>query len=54
MDSVIVGLIVLTAAFFIGRRALGAVKSARAAKSGCATDCGCGESAGSAGDWSKS
>lgn len=54
MDSVIVALIVLTAVFFIGRRVMGAVKSARAAKNGCATDCGCGESAGSTGDWSKS
>jgi hypothetical protein len=54
MDSLIVGLIVLTAAFFIGRRILSAVRSARSAKAGCATDCGCGTSSPASSDWSKS
>lgn len=54
MDSIVVGLVVLTAAFFIGRRILGAVRSARASKAGCGSDCGCGTSSPAASDWSKS
>lgn len=54
MDGIIVGLIVLTAAFFIGRRVFVSVKAARNAKHGCATDCGCGTSAPGGTDWSKS
>ncbi len=53
MDSVIVGLIVLIAATFIGRRIYVSVKSARKAKEGC-SDCGCGTTGSAKTDWSKS
>ncbi|MEO7362290.1 MAG: FeoB-associated Cys-rich membrane protein [Gemmatimonadaceae bacterium] len=54
MDRIIVGLIVLTAVFFIGRRVYASVRAARSAKDGCASDCGCGTSASGGTDWSKS
>lgn len=55
MDSIVVGFVVLIAATFIGRRVFVAVRSARNAKAGCATDCGCGTTgAATGGDWSKS
>ncbi|HSU13928.1 MAG TPA: hypothetical protein VLK66_07520 [Longimicrobium sp.] len=47
LQTFIVGLIVLAAAFFIGRRAWRTVSAARAPKggsggTGCGSDCGCG------------
>lgn len=53
MDTILVVLIVLSAAAFIGRRIFVSVRSARRAKAGC-SDCGCGTGAGSETDWSKS
>ncbi|MEP6763376.1 MAG: FeoB-associated Cys-rich membrane protein [Gemmatimonadaceae bacterium] len=53
MDSIIVGLIVLVAATFIGRKIFASVKSARSAKEGC-SDCGCGTTSDAKTDWSKS
>lgn len=46
MDTLIVLLIVLFAAGFLGRRVARSWQTARAASSGCASDCGCGPSAG--------
>ncbi len=54
MDGVVVAAIVIIAATFIGRRIFLAVRSARSAKDGCASDCGCGTSSPSGSDWSKS
>ena len=45
LQTLVVGLIVLAAAFFIGRRAWRTVAAARAPKGGdggCGSDCGCG------------
>jgi len=53
-DGVVVVAIVLIAATFIGRRIFLAVRSARNAKAGCASDCGCGTSSPAGSDWSKS
>ena len=53
VNTIGVALIVLIAATFIGRRIWGSVQSARSAKAGC-SDCGCGTSGASEGDWSKS
>ncbi|MEP6836268.1 MAG: hypothetical protein ABJB74_22960 [Gemmatimonas sp.] len=54
MDSLVVALVVLVAAAFVARKIFAAVRSARNAKAGCATDCGCGSSTPSGTDWSKS
>lgn len=53
METIIVALVVLLAATFIGRRIFAAVRSARNAKAGC-SDCGCGTPTSSESDWSKS
>jgi hypothetical protein len=47
LQTLVVGLIVLAAAFFIGRRAWRTVAASRAPKGGggaggCGSDCGCG------------
>ncbi len=45
LQTLIAGVIVLAAAFFIGRRAWRTVSAARAPKggdAGCGGDCGCG------------
>ena len=47
LQTLVAGVIVLVAAFFIGRRAWRTVSSARAPKGGdggggCGSDCGCG------------
>ena len=42
-DTVVVAIIVATAAAFIVRRVVRAIQSSRASKAGC-TSCGCGES----------
>lgn len=45
LQTLVVGLIVLAAAFFIGRRAWRTVSAARGPKggdTGCGGDCGCG------------
>lgn len=47
LQTLLVGLIVLAAAFFIGRRAWRTVAASRAPKGGggaggCGSDCGCG------------
>ena len=54
MQTLIVGMIVLLAAAFIGRRVFVAVRNARNSKAGCATDCGCGPATNAKTDWSKS
>jgi hypothetical protein len=53
MDTILVVLIVLSAAAFIGRRIFVSVRSARRAKEGC-SDCGCGADSSAEADWSKS
>ena len=44
LQTLVVGLIVLAALFFVGRRAWRTVSAARAPKGGpgCGSDCGCG------------
>ncbi len=44
MDTqlIVVVLIVISALFFVGRRAWRAIAAARKPKSGCGSDCGCG------------
>jgi hypothetical protein len=52
VQTLIVALIVLAAAAFVGRRVWATLRPRRAA--GCASDCGCGsESAGGASDWAE-
>ncbi len=51
MDAMIVGLIVLAAVAFLGRRAWRSWKAARAATSGCASGCGCGTAASKPASW---
>ncbi len=42
LQTLIVGLIVLAALAYVGRRAWRTVLAGRAAKDGCGDDCGCG------------
>lgn len=53
-DGLVVLLVVLIAVTFIGRRIFVAVRSARNAKAGCGSDCGCGSAPTGTSDWSKS
>jgi len=51
VQTLIVVLIVAAAAAFVGRRAWATMRPRKDA--GCASDCGCGDAAPGAGDWSK-
>jgi hypothetical protein len=52
VQTLIVVFVVAAAVAFVGRRAWATLRPRRGA--GCASDCGCGDSAPGPGDWSKS
>jgi len=52
LQTLIVALIVLAAATYVGRKIWRALRPK--ATAGCASDCGCGSDAAQSGDWAKS
>jgi hypothetical protein len=52
-QTLVIVLIVLVAAAYVGRRAWRTLRPQKA-KVGCASDCGCGGESASSGDWAKS
>lgn len=52
VQTLVIALVVVAAAAYVGRRAWRALRPK--AKAGCASDCGCGPESASSGDWAKS